>query len=129
MKLFRSGIYFYGGPGESAHQQFIKIPGQRTQCRVSEFAQQTALQYYNMLVSSHAEHDCQIRSNFYNQSRNTGTDFDCTETKGEVVMEMSGKYDFTATREVIEMMEAESKVIVYWSSDYQIVKEALTSTI
>jgi hypothetical protein len=27
MKLFGSGINFYGGPGESAHKQFIKIPG------------------------------------------------------------------------------------------------------
>ncbi len=72
-----------------AHKQFIKIPGQRTHCRVSEFAQQTALQFYNMLVSSHAARDCQIRSNFYKQSGNIGTDFDCTETKGEVVMEMS----------------------------------------
>jgi hypothetical protein len=27
MKLFGSGITFYGGPGESAHKQFIKIPG------------------------------------------------------------------------------------------------------
>ncbi len=42
--LFGSGINFYGGPGESAHNQFIKIPGPRQQ-RVSEFAQQTALQY------------------------------------------------------------------------------------
>ena len=61
MKLIGSGINFYGGPGELAHKQFIKIPGPRTQRRVSEFAQQTALQYYNMLVSSHAAHDCQIR--------------------------------------------------------------------
>ena len=97
MKLFGSGINFYGGPGESAHKQFIKIPGQRTQHRVSEFAQQTSLQYYNMLVSSCAAHDCQIRSNLYKQSGNTGTDFDCTETKGEVVIEMSGKYDFKVT--------------------------------
>jgi hypothetical protein len=35
---------------------------------------------------------------------------------------MSGKYDFTVTHEVIEMMKAESKVIVSWSYDYQIVK-------
>ncbi len=122
MQLFGSGINFYGRPGESAHKQFIKIPGQRTQHRVSEFAQQTALQYYNMLVFSHDAHDCQVRSNFYKQSGNTGTDFDCTETKGEVVIEMSGKYDFTVTREVIEMMDAESKVIVNWSYDYQIAK-------
>ncbi len=112
MKLFGGGINFYGGPGESAHKQFIKIPGQGTQRRVHEFAEQTALQYCNMLVSSHAAHDCQIRSNFYKQSGNTGTDFDCTETKGEVVMEMSGKYNFTVTCEVIGMMEAESKVII-----------------
>ena len=28
MKLFGSGINFYGRPGESAHKQFFKIPGQ-----------------------------------------------------------------------------------------------------
>jgi hypothetical protein len=37
-------------------------------------------------------------------------------------MEMSGKYDFTVTCEMIEMMEAESKVIVNWSYDYRIAK-------
>jgi hypothetical protein len=129
MTLFGSGINFYGGPEESAHKQFIKIPGQRTQCRVSEFAQQTALQYNNMLVSSHAEHDCQIRSNIYKQSGNTGTDFDCTETKWEVVIEMSEKYDFTVTREVIEMMEAESKLLLIGHTIIKLWKEALTSTI
>jgi hypothetical protein len=44
MRLFGSGINFYGGSGESTHKQFIKITGQRIQQRVSEFAQQTALQ-------------------------------------------------------------------------------------
>ncbi len=115
MMLFGSGINFYGEPGESAHKQFIKIPGQRTQQRVSKIAQQTALQYYNMLVSNFAAHDCLISSNFYKQSRNTDTDFDFTEPKGDVVIEMSGKYDFKDTCEVMEMMEAESKVIVHWS--------------
>ncbi len=76
---FGSGINFYGGPGESAHKQFIKMPGQRTQQRVSEFAQQTALQYYNMLVSSYATHNCTISSNLYKQSGNTDTD-DSTES-------------------------------------------------
>ncbi len=75
-----------------------------------------------MLISSHAAHDCQIGSNFYKQSGNTDKDFNCTETKGDVVIEMSGKYDFTVTREVIEMMEAESKVIVNWSYNHQILK-------
>ncbi len=35
---------------------------------------------------------------------------------------MSGKYDFTVTHEVIELTETESKVIVNWSYDYQIIK-------
>ncbi len=101
MMLFGSGINYYGGPGESAHKQFIKILGQRTQQRVCEFTQQTALQYYNMLVSSYAAHDCQIRSNFYKQSGNIDTDFDFTEPKRDVVIVMSGKYDFKVTCEVI----------------------------
>jgi hypothetical protein len=64
MRLFGSGINFYGGPGESAHKHFIKIPGQRTQQRVSEFAKQIALQYYNMLVSKYVAEECHLsRSN------------------------------------------------------------------
>jgi hypothetical protein len=39
MKLFVSGMNFYGGSGEAAH-------GQKTQRRVSEFAKQTANQHY-----------------------------------------------------------------------------------
>jgi hypothetical protein len=35
---------------------------------------------------------------------------------------MSGKYDFTVIREVIEMMEAEIRVIVNWLHNYQVVK-------
>ncbi len=121
MRLFGSGINFYGKPGESVHKQFIRIPGQRTQQRVSEFTQQTALQYYNMLVSVYAAHDCTISSNLYKQSGNTDID-DSTEPKGDVVIEMSGKYDFKVTSEVIEMMETESKVIVNWSYNFQILK-------
>ncbi len=120
--LFGSGINFYGGPGESAHKQFIKIPGQRTQRRVSEFAHQTALQYYNMLVSGYAAHDCTISSTPYKQSGNTDTDFDSTEPKGNVFIEISGKYDIKVTHEVIEMMETEIKIIVNWSCDVQILK-------
>ncbi len=45
IKLFGNRINFYSGPGESAHKQFIEIPGQRTQRKVCKFAQQTALQY------------------------------------------------------------------------------------
>ena len=37
IKLFGSGINFYGGPGESHHKYFVKAPGDLTQRRVSEF--------------------------------------------------------------------------------------------
>jgi hypothetical protein len=37
--------------------------------------------------------------------------------KGDIVVEMSGKNDFKVIRELIEMMEAESKVVVNWSCD------------
>ncbi len=53
---------------------------------------------------------------------NADTDFDFTEPKGDVVIKISGKYDFKVTHEVIEMMEAESKVIVNWSYNFQILK-------
>jgi hypothetical protein len=75
-----------------------------------------------MLVSCYAAHDCQIRSNLYKQSGNTDTDFDSTKPKGDVVIGMSGKCDFKVTHEMIEMMEAESKVIVSWSYKVQIFK-------
>jgi hypothetical protein len=38
MRLFGSGIKFYGDPGESAHKQFIKILRLGTQPRVSVLA-------------------------------------------------------------------------------------------
>ncbi len=114
-------INFYGGPGELAHKQLINIPRQKTLQRVSEFAQQDALQHYNMLVPGYAAHECTISSNLYKQSGNTDTD-DSTEPKGEVVTEMSGKYDFKVTHEVIEMMETESKVIVNRSFNFQLLK-------
>ncbi len=45
IKLYGSGINFYGGPGEAAPKTFVKSAGQKTQRRLSEFAQQTANQY------------------------------------------------------------------------------------
>jgi hypothetical protein len=39
IKLSGSGMNFYGGPGEAAHKTFVKSAGQKTQSRVSKFAQ------------------------------------------------------------------------------------------
>ena len=49
MRLFGSGIFFYGGPGESHHKYFVKSPGDLTQRRVSEFAKQVANRVYESM--------------------------------------------------------------------------------
>jgi hypothetical protein len=54
IKLFGSGMNFYGGPGEAAHKTFVKSAGQKTQRRLSKFAQKTAHQHYTMMLSTHA---------------------------------------------------------------------------
>ena len=54
IKRYGSAMNFYGGTGESAHKQFVKAPGQKTQRRISEFASQTASQFYDILVTNHA---------------------------------------------------------------------------
>jgi hypothetical protein len=54
IKLFGSGMNFYGGLGEASHKTFVKAAGQKSQRQVSKFAQQTAHQYYNMMLSTHA---------------------------------------------------------------------------
>ena len=39
-------MIFYGGPGESHHKYFVKDPGQLTQRRISDFANQIADRVY-----------------------------------------------------------------------------------
>ena len=50
MCLFGSGINFYGGPGESSHNFFVKAPGYNTQRRPSEFAKQVSNRIYECMV-------------------------------------------------------------------------------
>ena len=50
IKLLGSGLNFFGGPGEAAHKIFVKAAVQKTQRRLSEFAQQTSTQYYYMIL-------------------------------------------------------------------------------
>jgi hypothetical protein len=125
IKLFGSGINFYGGPGESAHKQFIKIPGQRTQRRVSEFAKQTALQYYNMLVSKYASDECKLLMSKCEQSDYIDKKKDVEQRKGDedVNISLSGKYEFIVTDEVIKTMKDERKLNVVWAYDDRKVKE------
>jgi hypothetical protein len=106
MKLFGSGINFYGGPGESAHKQFIKIPGQRTQRRVGEFAQQTALQYHDMLVSSYAAEECLIETNNRKQYGGNDDTLEDISPPGHLSIILTGRYYFVITDELLHMMES-----------------------
>ncbi len=49
---YRCAMNFYGGMGESARKIFVKTPGQKTQRHVSEFASQTANQFYDILTAT-----------------------------------------------------------------------------
>ena len=91
MRLFGSGINFYAGSGESAHKHFIKISGQRTQQRVSEFAQQTALQYHNMLVSGYATKECLFETNNCKQYGEVDNSLESMSPPGDISILLSGK--------------------------------------
>ncbi len=117
IKLFGSGINFYGGPGESAHKRFSKILGQRTQWQVNEFAKQMALQYYNMLVSKYAVDECNLSISKCKQSA-------YTEKKkvreqhiedDDIHISPSGKYKFIVNDEVMQAMKDDGKLNVVWA--------------
>ena len=114
--MFGSGMNFFGGPGESAHKQFIKIPGQRTQRRVSEFAQQTAIQYHNMLVSNYAAEECIFEMNSRKQYGDVEDD-QSTSQPGDVSISFSGRYEFVVTEEILQIMATRKTMSVKWKFD------------
>ncbi len=71
IKLFGSGMNFYGGPGEAARKTFVKSARQKMQCCAGDFAKQTANQYYNMMLALHAVQSCINESKCLNQSFGT----------------------------------------------------------
>ena len=92
IKLFGSGMNFYGGPGESHHKTFVKAPGKQTQRRVGEFAVQVAQRVYEDNLYSTA-----LVSNADDTfSINEGTDVDGNKNDGgkEDAIVLSGGYDF-----------------------------------
>lgn len=91
--LFGCGMGFFGGTGESAHKQFVKAPGLKTQRRVSEFAQQIANQYYHVMIARHA-YTCMNWQKCIAGMNNV-------EMRGEHVV-MEGKYSIDAINDGIE---------------------------
>jgi hypothetical protein len=98
-------MIFYGGPGEAAHKTFVKSAGQNTQRRVGKFAQQTAHQYNNYMLSTHAmqhlayESSCLIQSGTEDLARQPNVDRD---EEDNVHINLSGKYEVEVTPEIIE---------------------------
>jgi hypothetical protein len=122
IKLFGSGMNFYGGPGEAAHRTFVKKAGQKTQRRLSKFAQQTAHQYYNMMLSTHAMQHVTEDSNHRTQA---GTEHvaqqQYTDTDGEdnVTIHLSGQYELEVTPEVLEKIDTDDNTInIVWLTEY-----------
>ncbi len=120
MKLFGSGINFYGGPGESAHKTFVKMAGQKTQRRVNEFAKQTANQYYYMLLTEIALQSCIAQSSQLTQCNESFIyKTENSVQRGEDVnIILSGQYEIVVNKDVIEMMERDGSVHVAWSFDH-----------
>jgi hypothetical protein len=96
---------FYGGPGEAVHKMFVKSAGQKTQSRVSKFAHQTAHQYYDKMLSTHAMQHVREDANCLMQpgTEHVATQQD-TDTNGEdnVSIHLSGQYELEVTHEVLE---------------------------
>ena len=109
---------FYGGPGESAHKFFVKAPGQKTQRHVSEFAIQTAHQYYDIMVTRHALRSVDIYENIVTESHSDQHQFDDSlRNADEVSVEFSGKYLLVVTNKTIESMRNDDDIYVTWNKD------------
>jgi hypothetical protein len=118
IKLFESGMNLYGGPGEAAHKTFVKKAGQKTQRQLSKFAQQTAHQYYNMMLSTHAMQHITEDSN---RGRQAGTEhvaqqqYKDTDGEDNVTIHLSGQYELEVTPEVLEKIVTDGTTIdIVW---------------
>ncbi len=121
IKLFGSGMNFYGGPGEAAaHKTFVKSDGQKTQRRVSKFAQQTAHQYYNMMLSSRAvQHLTECLSRLVQVGSIEVSNKGMIHSKphdnnADVQVLLSEQYVIDVTQAVINEMQTEHTVTVAW---------------
>ncbi len=121
IKRYGSAMNFYGGTGESAHKQFVKAPGQNAQRRVSEFASQTAQQFYDILVTNHALHLCAneitIKSQCHTDVPSSNHSID------DVSFDLKGKYTLEITTIVKQHIMNGDDIEVAWRNDRNKVKK------
>ena len=92
IKMFGSGINFYGGPAESHHQYFVKSPGQLTQRRVTKFAKQIANRVYEGMVFEIANEHVSREDTMW---RIVGSNKISDEISDKEELTFSGKYNLT----------------------------------
>ncbi len=120
IKLLGSGINFYGGPGEAAHKTFVKSDGHKTQRRVSKFAQQTAHQYYYMMLSSCAvQHltecsSCLVQVGSVEVSNEDMIHREHQENNDDLQVLLSGQYEIDVSQADINEMQTEHTMTVAW---------------
>ncbi len=66
---------------------------------MSEFAQQTALQCHNMLVSGYAVEECLFEINNRKQYGGGGDQMETTSPPEDLFISLKGQYDFVVTED------------------------------
>ncbi len=124
MKRYGSAINFYGGPGEAAHKFFVKAPGQKTQCRVSKYAVQTANQCYDIMVTKHEMRSIGMEMDWVVvQRKNIDIDpSDVVTELDDLSVTFRGKYRLEITNDILESMKANDNVYVTWLCDKKNIK-------
>ena len=88
---------------------FVKTPGLKTQCRVSEFASQVAIQHHNMIVTANALRTINSDSTFVrNCTETTNVNIDHVVDDDESIdddltFRLSGQYSLRVSQNLIEM--------------------------
>ncbi len=101
------------------------MPGQKTQCHVSEYAVQTANQCYDIIVTEHAmrsigmEMDRVVvqRKNIDNDPSNVVTESD------DLSVTFKGKYRLVVVNDILESMKANDNVYVTWLCNKKNIKK------
>ena len=127
IKRYGCAMNFYGGTGESAHKQFVKAPGQKTQRRVSEFAIQTAQQWYDILVTNRAfrdlEDDVSSPSMDSYHSESYMRINQILPDNGSVSVQLSGQYSLVITYDMFDKMKNGDDICVDWRTDDKKIKK------
>jgi hypothetical protein len=125
MKRYGSAINFYGGPGEAAHKFFVKVPGHKTQRRVSKFAAQTANHCYDIMVTKHAIRSIGMEMDWVVvQRKNINIDHSNVVTESDdLSVTFLGKYRLVVTNNILKSMKANDNVYITWLWDKKNIKK------